>query len=193
MTAKSYHHGNLKKCLIEAGIELINSEGEKHLSLRRIAYMCGVSNAAPYSHFKSKEDLLEAMKNYVTEQFTEELNNSIQNEDLDNPYTLIKMGKGYVLFFIKNPQYFEFLFSQSCIRVDLNMDENSKNNYPPFKILKELHFRILQKMGLPNEKIKDAIISAWTTVHGLAAISTMKGVSYDEKWEDKIESIIWNK
>ncbi len=193
MTAKSYHHGNLKKCLIEAGIELINSEGEKHLSLRRIADMCGVSNAAPYSHFKSKEDLLEAMKNYVTEQFTEELNNSIQNEDLDNPYTLIKMGKGYVLFFIKNPQYFEFLFSQSCIRVDLNMDENSKNNYPPFKILKELHFRILQKMGLPNEKIKDAIISAWATVHGLAAISTMKGVSYDEKWEDKIESIIWNK
>lgn len=193
MTEKSYHHGNLKKCLIEAGIQLINSEGEKHLSLRRIADICGVSNAAPYSHFKSKEDLLEAMKNYVTEQFTEELNNSIQNEDLDNPYTLIKMGKGYVLFFIKNPQYFEFLFSQSCIRVDLNMDENSKNNYPPFEILKKLHFRILQKMGLPDEKIKDAIISAWATVHGLAAISTMKGVSYDEKWEDKIESIIWNK
>lgn len=193
MTEKRYHHRNLKNCLIEAGIELVNAEGEKHFSLRRVATMCGVSNAAPYSHFKSKEELLEAMRSYVTGQFTEELNNSIKGEDLDNPYTLVKMGKSYVMFFIKNPQYFEFLFSQSCVRVNLNMDNDIKNNYPPFVMLKELHFRILRKMGMPDERIKDAVISAWATVHGLAAIATMKGVSYERSWENKIEDIIWNK
>jgi AcrR family transcriptional regulator len=193
MVEKSYHHGNLKSALIEAGIELINTEGQKTFSLRGVATMCGVSNAAPYSHFKNKEELLEEMKSYVTEKFTEELNNSIKGEPLDAPSTLIKMGKSYVMFFIKNPQYFAFLFSQSCIRVNLNMDDDKKDNYPPFEILKELHFTILRKMGLPDEKIKDAIISSWATVHGLAAIATMKGVSYDKNWEQKIEDIIWNK
>lgn len=193
MDKKRYHHGNLKNCLIEAGIELINEEGEKHFSLRRVAAMCGVSNAAPYSHFKSKEELLEAMKSYVTGRFTDELNNSVKGEDLDNTYTLIKMGKSYVMFFIKNPKYFEFLFSQSCISINLNMMDKEKTNYPPFEILKDIHFRVLRKMGLPDEKIKDMVISSWATVHGLAAIATMKGVSYDTNWEQKIEDIIWNK
>jgi AcrR family transcriptional regulator len=190
---KRYHHGNLRNCLIEAGIELVNTEGETHFSLRRVAAMCGVSNAAPYSHFRNKEELLEAMKSYVTGQFTEELNHSIQGEDVDNPYTLIKMGKSYVKFFINNPQYFEFLFSQACIRVNLNMDNDGKGNFPPFELLKDLHFRILRQHGLPDDKIKDAVILAWATVHGLAAIATMKGVTYDESWESKIEDIIWRK
>jgi AcrR family transcriptional regulator len=193
MSEKKYHHGNLKNCLIEAGIEIVNAEGEKHFSLRRVASMCGVSNMAPYSHFNNKEELLEAMKSYVIGQFTEELNNSIKGEDLDNPYTLVKMGKSYVMFFIKNPQYFEFLFSQSCIRVNLNMDNDGKSNFPPFEILKELHFRLLRQNGLTDEKIKDAVISAWATVHGLTAIATMKGIIYDKSWENKIEEIIWNK
>ena len=43
---KSYHHGNLKEDLIEKGIEIINEMGEEKLSLRYVAKMCGVSNAA---------------------------------------------------------------------------------------------------------------------------------------------------
>ncbi len=192
MVEKKYHHGNLKKCLIEAGIELFITEGEKYFSLRRVAAVCGVSNAAPYSHFKSKEELLEAMKNYVTAEFTKEINDSIKDEDWDNPYTLIIMGKSYIMFFIKNPQYFEFLFSQSCISVNLNMDDDEHSNFPPFEILKELHFRLFSKTGLSDDQIKDKVISSWATVHGLAAIATMKGISYDRSWEDKIEDIIWN-
>ncbi|TCL55234.1 TetR family transcriptional regulator [Kineothrix alysoides] len=193
MTEKRYHHGNLKNCLIEAGIELINKEGETHFSLRKVAAICGVSNAAPYSHFSNKEELLEAMKSYVTEQFTKELNSSVKGEDLENPYTLVKLGKSYVTFFVKNPQYFEFLFSQSCISVNLSMNDDTKSSFPPFELLKEMHFRILRQHGLSDERIKDAVISAWATVHGLAAIATMKGVSYDGNWENKIEDIIWNK
>ena len=62
---KSYHHGNLREELIKKGIEMINEVGEEKLSLRRIAKMCGVSNAAPYTYFKKKSDLLEAMSDYI--------------------------------------------------------------------------------------------------------------------------------
>lgn len=57
MKEKPYHHGDLRRALIETGINFIKQEGEEALSLRRIAEMCGVSNAAPYAHFKSKERL----------------------------------------------------------------------------------------------------------------------------------------
>ncbi len=193
MAEKSYHHGNLKEGLIEAGINLINEEGEKHFSLRRVAALCGVSNAAPYSHFKSKEELLKAMQNHVTDQFTAELKKSIKDEDLDSPTAIIKLGKCYVMFFIRNPQYFEFLFSQSLVRVDLNMNDDGANNYPPFELLRKLTFRVFRKMGMPKNEIKDIVISEWATVHGLAAILTMKGISYDYDWEQKIEDIIVHK
>ena len=76
---KPYHHGNLRSALIEAGIALINREGERSLSLRRVCALCGVSQAAPYSHFQNKEDLLEVMKVYVIETFTDALREAAES------------------------------------------------------------------------------------------------------------------
>ena len=61
MPKKQYHHKDLRNALIEKGIEIVNSEGLYSFSLRKVAAACGVSHAAPYSHFQSKEELLEAM------------------------------------------------------------------------------------------------------------------------------------
>ena len=54
----SYHHGNLRQALIDAGIKIINEQGEDALSLRKAAALCEVSHAAPYAHFKDKEELI---------------------------------------------------------------------------------------------------------------------------------------
>ena len=71
--ADNYHHGNLRQALIDAGIRIINEEGEDYLSLREVAAACDVSHAAPYAHFKNKDELLEAMKKSVTDRITDEL------------------------------------------------------------------------------------------------------------------------
>ena len=59
--ADRYHHGNLRQALIDAGIKIINENGEEALSLRKAAAACDVSHAAPYAHFKDKDELLEAI------------------------------------------------------------------------------------------------------------------------------------
>ena len=56
--ADSYHHGNLREALIDAGIKIINENGEENLSLRKVAAACDVSHAAPYAHFRDKEELI---------------------------------------------------------------------------------------------------------------------------------------
>ena len=194
MSNKSYHHGDLKKSLIEAGIELINQEGIKQLSLRKVAALCGVSQAAPYSHFQSKEDLLEAMRAYVMGEFMNTLEQTILScQKQKDPRLLVQIGKSYVMFFIKNPQYFTFLFSQHCMEVSLSLDDEATNNFPPFHLFKTVAVPILGELGMSKEKMEDAIISMWATAHGLASIVTMKNVHYDKDWETKIEDIIWNK
>jgi len=194
MSDKPYHHGNLRNSLIEAGIELINQEGSKQFSLRKVATLCGVSHAAPYSHFQSKEELLKAMQDYVSEQLMEVLENTIQEStDPNNSYLLIQMGKSYVMFFIKNPQYFPFLCSQSFMKINLSMNDDGTKNFPPFELFKTTAFHVLREAGFPEEKLKDAIIAMFATVHGLASIATMQNVHFDEDWEKKIEDIIWNK
>ena len=59
---QSYHHKDLRNALIEKGIEIVSKEGIHSFSLRKVAAACGVSHAAPYSHFQNKEELLEAMQ-----------------------------------------------------------------------------------------------------------------------------------
>lgn len=190
---KPYHHGNLRNSLIEAGIKLINQDGAKQLSLRKLAALCGVSQTAPYSHFQNKEDLLKAMQDYVTEQLMEVLETAIKScPNQNEPRVLIQMGKSYVMFFINNPQYFSFLFSQPCMKINLSLDSDGTKNFPPFELFKTIAFSILGEPGMSKEKMEDIIISLWATVHGLASIATMKNVYYDKDWETKIEDIIWN-
>jgi len=190
---KPYHHGNLKKELLESGIDLINREGESGFSLRKVAALCGVSHAAPYSHFQNKEELLKEMQAYVTEQFMQALENTVKTSPhSDDPELLIQIGKSYVLFFLHHPQYFSFLFSQPCMEIDLSMNSDGENDFPPFRLFRNVAQRELKKMGLPDNKIKDAIISMWALVHGLASIVTMKYIYYDQDWELKIEDFIRN-
>jgi AcrR family transcriptional regulator len=190
---KPYHHGNLKNELLEAGIDLINKEGENSFSLRKVAALCGVSHAAPYSHFQNKEDLLKEMQAYVTAQFMEALEDAVRAGPCpDDPELLVQIGKTYVLFFLHHPQYFSFLFSQPCMEIDLSMHGDGENDFPPFRLFRDAAQRVLAKMGLPEDAVDDAVISMWALVHGLSSIVTMKYVRYDRDWEAKIEELIRN-
>jgi AcrR family transcriptional regulator len=193
MTEKPYHHGNLRNSLIEVGISLIHTEGIEHLSLRRVAALCGVSQAAPYAHFENKDALLDAMRAYATEKFTQALLEAKETvQDENDPRILIEMGKRYVQFFLKNPQYFNFIFSQMWMRIDLDITNDSPANFPPYMLLKTHALRIFRAQGIPDERIEDMVIAMWASVHGLTSIATMKNVHYSKNWGEKIEDIIQN-
>lgn len=191
---KTYHHGDLRNSLIEAGIALVSQEGIKQFSLRKTAVFCGVSHAAPYSHFKNKDDLMKAMQEHVTAQFMDAMEATLAAATNANDlHLLVQLGKCYIMFFIKHPHYFIFLFSQPWMTIGLSMEADQTKNFPPYTLYRSTALRVLSENGYPEEKRKDAMLSMWATVHGLAAIATMPNVYYDEDWEEKIESIIWNK
>ena len=185
---KSYHHGNLKEELIKKGIELINEVGENKLSLRKLAIICGVSNSAPYTHFKSKDELLKGMSLYILNLLKLELENTRKKyKNKDN--LLVMLGKTYVIFFLKNPKYYYFLSSRKDIEIDLSIKIDN-NNMTALDILKEEAINKFSKLGISNEDIQNKILAMWSLVAGLVAVINMTSKNYLENWECKIEEII---
>lgn len=189
MENKSYHHGDLRRALIETGIELISQEGEDKLSLRRVAEKCGVSNAAPYAHFKSKDEFIAAMQQHIMEQFTQSLE-KVVGENTDDMSLLSALGKAYVMFFYQNPLYYDFLFSRKNICINLSMNNSDDTQNPPLAILQENANNVFHKLNMPEKMIQDKVIAMWALVHGLSAIVTMPNVRFDDNWETRIEQII---
>ena len=186
---QTYHHKDLKNHLIEKGIELVSAEGLRLFSLRKVAAACGVSHAAPYSHFRNKDELFNAMQSHITGEFSKTLEHTITTH-CDSPNILAYLGKAYVVFFIENPYYFSFLYMQSTMQIDLSFKEEVNPNYAPFETFKGLALTLMDKTAYPEEKHKDAVIALWSFIHGIASLATMKNVRYDEDWEEKIADFI---
>ncbi|MDD3339852.1 MAG: TetR/AcrR family transcriptional regulator [Lachnospiraceae bacterium] len=187
METKPYHHGDLRHSLIETGIELIGEYGEDKLSLRKVAMKCGVSNAAPYAHFQSKDEFIAAIQQHIMDMFINTLETAIQ-ENLDSPSLLMMLGKAYVMFFYKHPLYYDFLFSRKNIKINLSLGSSGENQ--PLDILKKAAMQIFGKTNMPESVIQDKVIAMWALVQGLSAIVTMQNVEYTDNWEAKIEDII---
>ena len=189
MENRPYHHGNLRNALIGAGLELINTEGEENLSLRKVALKCGVSNAAPYAHFNSKDEFIAAIQQHIMDLFTSTLEQTVEMY-ADTPNILLMLGTAYVKFFYKNPLYFDFLFSRKNIQINLSLDCAGEKEIPPLKILKQIATQTFPKIDMPESVMQNKIIAMWALVHGLSAIATMPNVEYDKDWETRIEEII---
>ena len=58
---RPYHHGDLRRALIETALQLVSEEQDWTFSLREVARRTGVSHRAPYNHFPEKLDLLAAV------------------------------------------------------------------------------------------------------------------------------------
>ena len=183
--ADSYHHGNLRQALIDAGIKIINKDGEENLSLRKAAAACNVSHAAPYAHFKDKEELIEAIKESVTGKFMKELESSAEGA-ANADEALIYMGSAYITFFSKHPDDFIFLFGKQKLNAHLQMNKEHKDDYPPFLYIRRMYLKHLEEKGIEmtEEEQEIGLIKIWSIIHGMASIACMKGVKTSFNWKD---------
>ena len=184
----TYHHGNLREALIEAGIRIINESGEDALSLRKVAAACDVSHAAPYAHFRDKDELIEAIKKSVTKQLMGELEDAVKTA-VSSEIAIVSMGKRYVSFFHSNPDYYKFLFGRQNIIAHLKIDEKTDDDYPPFVLLKKTYLKYLKERGIKKNKKEQEVelLKIWASAHGLAAIACMSGVIPSFDWDEMLE------
>ena len=68
-TERGYHHGNLKEALVQAALDLIAEKGPGGFTFAEAARSAGVSPAAPYRHFRDRDELLSNIAQRGFEQF----------------------------------------------------------------------------------------------------------------------------
>lgn len=186
---KKYHHEDLRTELIEEGLLMIQNEGVKNMSLRKLAKACGVSEAAPYSHFKNKDDLLKSIEEYTSNKLLQALEKAYEEtKDQNVPHAIYDMGVAYVGFFIEHPSYFNFIFNQPWLKIDLSM--KGMEDYKPFQFFRDKSYEVFRKAGYRDEEIKYGVINMWAKVHGVSCIASMPSVTKDFEWLDVLDKVL---
>lgn len=106
---KGYHHGNLRRVLIDATLVLIAERGPHGFSLREAARRAGVSSGAPYRHFVDRDALLLAVAQEGAERLKAQTDEELARAG-DNPLERFRaMGIAHVTFAVENPSYFRVM------------------------------------------------------------------------------------
>lgn len=153
-----YHHGDLRRALLEAALVILEREGEAGLGLRDLARAVGVSAAAPYRHFDSRAALLEALAVTGFQRFTAAMEAVAATNP---PDVLSAMGKTYVLFALHNKGLFRLMFSPQVRR----------DNRPGLRMAADAAFQTLRHVSGGDVRTgRVAALAAWARVHGLAVL-----------------------
>ncbi|MCY4100061.1 MAG: TetR/AcrR family transcriptional regulator [Rhodobacteraceae bacterium] len=110
MSKKDYHHGDLKNALKQATLDLVEEFGPQAFTLAAAAKRVGVSPAAPYRHFKSKEELLQMVAIEGFKNFRAMLNDAYQKKKSNPREAFRATGKAYLEFAKKFPGHYIIMF-----------------------------------------------------------------------------------
>lgn len=172
MTDKNYHHGDLKAGLIREGLLILDKEGYDGLSLRKVAKACGVSQTAPYRHFKDKNELIAAIKAEALGSFNQHLEQAVSDFPDDPERQLSEMGIAYIQFFVENPQYLRLLFLNNYQNSnDTNFLRETERLTPkhPFKTFHDAVERYYKTNKIPLSS-DEIMLYSWGLVHGIAIL-----------------------
>lgn len=168
---RPYHHGDLRRALVEAARRILESEGPTALSLRAVAREAGVSPAAPYHHFKDKGELLDAVAHVGWDMLGESMTGA-KERAADLGALMTEIGVSYVQFSQQHPALYRVMYD--CSRDKDELPEGMQDNEDSAYCLVRETFRKVAGPDVPIVDIELATIAAWCAAHGLAEMSTFK-------------------
>jgi AcrR family transcriptional regulator len=109
---KPYHHGDLKRVLIDAALTLVEQGGVESVSVREAARRAGVSPGAPFRHFESRHALLTAVASEAQRRFRAEIAAALAQVPGGDPLARFRaIGVAYLRWAMRNPAHFEVISS----------------------------------------------------------------------------------
>jgi AcrR family transcriptional regulator len=163
-TPRPYHHGDLRRALIEAALEIVRTEGLEALSLREAARRAGVSAMAPYRHFADKAALITAVRGEILQMFFAPMAEADRAAD---PWDGLRgMGVAYVDFALDHPALFRLMLGAGPGEAPPAPCDPAAPPQSSFDLLQQ-RVRSL----VPAEAVEVTVLSCWAFVHGLASLA----------------------
>lgn len=163
-TTRTYHHGNLRAALIDAGLAALEKGDLADFSLRAVAREVGVSANAAYRHFANKDDLLSALAAEGFRRFAAQQAAAAQGTQ-DIPQMQSATAKAYVSFAQAHPALFRLMFSRF---LNTSSSEDLKTaSMTAFELLLNAS---AHQAGVEtySEQAMLTAIANWSLVHGLS-------------------------
>lgn len=166
---KSYHHGNLRQALVDATRELITERGPQGFTLAEAARQAGVSAAAPYRHFKGRDELIceVARQGYIL--FGDLLEHSYDGGKPSALAAFSKVGRAYLAFAKRYPGYYIAMFESG-----VSLTGNSELALACERAMGVMTHAAEELMShLPAEKRPPAVMVShhiWAMSHGVVEL-----------------------
>src|SRR6201984_1221446 len=165
-----YHHGNLKEALLQAALDLISKKGPAGFTFADAARMAGVSPAAPYRHFRDRDELLSSIAQRGFQQFEGMLTHALDAGRPDTVTAFERVGNAYLAFARDEPAFYSAMF-ESGLPVDLNPALQAASERA-FGIIRAAAERLaaLAPPGTPRPPAMMIALHIWSMSHGVASL-----------------------
>jgi AcrR family transcriptional regulator len=166
---RGYHHGNLKEALVRAALALIAEKGPAGFTFADAARWAGVSPAAPYRHYRDRDELLADVARRGFDQFAERLAKAWDDGRPDPKTAFERLGKTYLAFARSEPAFYSAMFEAGL----------PPDSSPELRAAGDRAFAVVRRACealsalLPQAKRPPALMMAlhiWALSHGIASL-----------------------
>jgi AcrR family transcriptional regulator len=166
---RGYHHGNLKEALLRAALELIAQKGPAGFTFAEAARWAGVSPAAPYRHFRDRDELLASIALRGFSQFEAALARAWDAGRPDVFIALDRLGKAYLGFARSEPAYYSAMF-EAGIPLATNPELREAGDRA-FAVLREAAEKLCAYTPARNRPPALMVaLHIWAMSHGVASL-----------------------
>ncbi|MGR3433788.1 MAG: TetR/AcrR family transcriptional regulator [Shimia sp.] len=165
LAKRQYHHGDLRAGLVEATRRIVDAQGAEHVSMSAACRAAGVSTAAPYKHFKNKEELLEAVTFEAMERQRAALLELMAETPAEGLHRIEALGHFYVDRAIEEPHMFKLMFGHT--EAHGGSEALTCKGAEIFEIVRSEVGRVLDQHAEAPEVWRRALM-LWSFVHGLS-------------------------
>jgi AcrR family transcriptional regulator len=172
---RPYHHGDLRRAIVKAAMEILQETQSLEFSLRELARRADVSHNAPYKHFSDKRELLAAVSAAGFEMLTKRMTTEIAGFD-NARERLFAMLRAYVDHGVENPALYSLMFGgylggpdRSRPAIELAEAEKTKGLLADVIVAGGLG-RAIPHTARNERQIAGAILACWSLVHGLTLL-----------------------
>ena len=167
--SRGYHHGNLKEALLRAALELIAQKGPAGFTFAEAARWAGVSPAAPYRHFRDRDELLASVALRGFHQFESALSKAWDDGRPDVFVALERLGKAYLDFARAEPAYYSAMFEAGVpLAPNPELREAGDRAFAVLRAAAEKLCTQMPPRGRPPALM--VALHIWAVAHGIASL-----------------------
>lgn len=159
----TYHHGDLRRALLEEAGNILESEGADAISLRRLARSLGVSHAAPGHHFADRAELLAELAADGYAGLADALSEAMSSTPPEA--WLEATGRAYIRFGMGNPERYRMMFASQLMGEDCPERLRAESSRAYMTLL-EASYQGLPDVDPADYQVGTTELFAWSLVHG---------------------------